>query len=36
MRMPESTIKWENEYEKALTRAINERKPVLLDFFKDG
>jgi hypothetical protein len=36
MRMPESTIQWEKEYEKALERAIKERKPVLLDFFKDG
>jgi thioredoxin-related protein len=36
MEMPESAITWEKEYEKALGRAINERKPVLLDFYKDG
>ncbi len=35
MKMPESTIKWENDYAKGLERAKNEKKPLLLDFFKD-
>lgn len=36
MKILESTIKWEKEYEKCLDRAKNEEKLVLLDFFKDG
>jgi hypothetical protein len=36
MKIMESSIKWEKEYEKGLDRASNEGKPLLLDFFKDG
>ncbi len=29
-------ILWETDLEKALARAKNEKKPVLLDFFNPG
>jgi len=30
------TLSWESEMEKALTRSVNEKKSVLLDFFNPG
>jgi len=30
------TIAWESDMEKALSRAVAEKKPVLLDFFSPG
>jgi hypothetical protein len=36
MRMPESTIIWEKDYDKGRQRASDEDRPLLLDFFKDG
>jgi hypothetical protein len=36
MKMLKSSVEWENEYQKGLERARNEKKPVLLDFFKGG
>jgi thioredoxin-related protein len=35
MRVLESPIQWEDDYENALYRAKNEAKPILLDFYKD-
>ncbi len=32
----EDKIKWENNFDAALTRAQAEDKPVLLDFFNPG
>lgn len=36
MEKLESKVNWEPSLEKALGRARQEKKPVLLDFFKDG
>ncbi len=36
MNTREGSVQWEREYEKGLERALNEGKPLLLDFFKDG
>jgi len=32
----EDKIKWENDFDAALGRARDEKKPVLLDFFNPG
>ncbi len=32
----EKRIQWETELKKALSRALSEKKPVLLDFFNPG
>jgi len=31
-----TTIKWANSYEDGLKGAADEKKPLFLDFFKDG
>jgi hypothetical protein len=35
MEINQSTIVWENEYQRGLELARNEKKPVFLDFFKE-
>jgi hypothetical protein len=30
------TVEWLDNYEKAIERARSEKKPLLLDFFKQG
>jgi len=32
----ETKIKWETKFDKALTRATEESKPIILDFFNPG
>jgi hypothetical protein len=32
----ETKINWESKFDKALARATEENKPVLLDFFNPG
>jgi hypothetical protein len=32
----EKTIEWIRDYEKGLEKARAEKKPMFLDFFKDG
>ncbi len=34
--MDETKIQWIDSYEAGLERARSEKKPMLLDFFKDG
>lgn len=34
--MTQGGIKWMNDFEKGLERARDEKKPLFLDFFKDG
>jgi hypothetical protein len=34
--MPEININWINDYEEGCGRAREEKKPLFLDFFKDG
>lgn len=34
--MAETKINWLNDYEESLGRARDEKKPLFLDFFKDG
>jgi hypothetical protein len=34
--MPKTNIKWIDDYEAGLERARDEKKPLFLDFFKDG
>ena len=34
--MPQNNINWINAYEEGLGRAREEKKPLFLDFFKDG
>ena len=34
--MPQTKINWINDYEEGLERAREEKKPLFLDFFKDG
>jgi hypothetical protein len=34
--MPEAKISWINDYEEGCERARGEKKPLFLDFFKDG
>ena len=34
--MPETKINWIHDYEKGVGRARDEKKPLFLDFFKDG
>ena len=31
-----SEVQWEASYQSALDRSQKEKKPLLLDFFKDG
>jgi hypothetical protein len=34
--MQENKISWINDYEEGMGRARDEKKPLFLDFFKDG
>ena len=34
--MSPKSIQWESDYTRALERANNEQKPVLIDFFNPG
>jgi|AP12_2_1047962.scaffolds.fasta_scaffold00220_8 hypothetical protein len=34
--MQETKINWIHDYEKGVGRARDEKKPLFLDFFKDG
>lgn len=34
--MADSKINWMNDFEKGLHRAREEKKPLFLDFFKEG
>ena len=34
--MPKTEINWIRDFEKGLDRARDEKKPLFLDFFKDG
>jgi hypothetical protein len=34
--MPEAKINWIRDYEEGVARVRNEKKPLYLDFFKDG
>ena len=34
--MTKTNINWINDYEEGLGRARDEKKPLFLDFFKDG
>jgi hypothetical protein len=35
-QVPETKINWINDYEEGCGRAREQRKPLFLDFFKDG
>lgn len=34
--MPEAKINWINDYEEGVGRSREEKKPLFLDFFKNG
>ena len=34
--MPQNEINWITDYEEGAGRARDEKKPLFLDFFKDG
>ena len=36
MEFKKAHVRWERSYDQALSRAREEGKPILLDFFKDG
>jgi uncharacterized protein YyaL (SSP411 family) len=36
MEFKKATVEWVSSYEDALNRSREEKKPILLDFFKDG
>ena len=36
MEITKSAIIWENDYDKGLKLSQDEKRPVFLDFFKEG
>lgn len=36
MEKLKASVRWEESYERGLERCREERKPLLLDFFKEG
>ena len=34
--MPETKINWTTDYQQGVERSREEKKPLFLDFFKDG
>jgi hypothetical protein len=36
MEITKSAIVWENDYQKGLKLSQSEKKPVFLDFYKEG